>query len=248
VNAPASPTPAERAVVWHDAECGGYQADLPLWRALADAAGGPVLDLGCGTGRVALDLASRGHSVTAVDSDDALLSALRSRADAAGVDLGIEHSDVRNLRLGSRFRLAIAPMQLLQLLPGSGVRREALLRVRGALDRGGRAAFALAEAVPTGDEEGPPLPDVREVDGWVYSSQPVGVLREGDAIVIRRLRQQVSPEGSLTDEENEVRLAVLTGDQLEAEAVKCGLRPAARHEVAASEDHVGSTVIELEAV
>ena len=41
-------------VVWHDVECGGYDADLPLWRELAREAGGPVLDVGAGTGRVAL--------------------------------------------------------------------------------------------------------------------------------------------------------------------------------------------------
>ena len=46
------------AIAWHDAECGSYRADLPLWRELADEAGGPVLDLGCGSGRVALDLAA----------------------------------------------------------------------------------------------------------------------------------------------------------------------------------------------
>ena len=61
------------AVIWHDVECGGYEADLGLWRELAAAAGGPVLELGSGTGRVALDLAARGHDVTAVDSDPALI-------------------------------------------------------------------------------------------------------------------------------------------------------------------------------
>ena len=45
--------------VWHDVECASYEADLDLWRELAAAARGPVLDHGCGTGRVALDLAAR---------------------------------------------------------------------------------------------------------------------------------------------------------------------------------------------
>ena len=50
------------AVIWHDVENGGYEADLPLWRAPGRAdADGPVLDLGAGTGRVALDLAAAGH-------------------------------------------------------------------------------------------------------------------------------------------------------------------------------------------
>ncbi len=67
-------------VVWHDLECGSYRADLPLWRALAvQARDGPVLDIGAGTGRVALDLARAAHRVTALDLDPELLGALRDR-------------------------------------------------------------------------------------------------------------------------------------------------------------------------
>jgi SAM-dependent methyltransferase len=69
------------AVIWHDVECGSYTADLPVWRDLAERAGGPVLELGAGTGRVALDLAGHGHQVTALDADAELLAA----AAAAGV-------------------------------------------------------------------------------------------------------------------------------------------------------------------
>jgi len=61
-----SGTRGSAAVIWHDVECGGYEGDLALWRELA-AAGGPILDLGCGTGRVALDLARRGHRVHGLD-------------------------------------------------------------------------------------------------------------------------------------------------------------------------------------
>ncbi len=67
-------------VIWHDLECGGYVADLPLWRELARERGGPILDVGAGTGRVALDLARNGHEVTALDRDPELLDALRRRA------------------------------------------------------------------------------------------------------------------------------------------------------------------------
>ena len=79
---------AQPAVVWHDLECGSYRADLPLWRELADRADaapsrGPILDIGAGTGRVALELARRGHRVTALDLDAALLDALRERAAEA---------------------------------------------------------------------------------------------------------------------------------------------------------------------
>ena len=57
------------AAIWHDIECGAYTADLPLWEELA--AGGTVLDVGAGTGRVALRLARAGCAVTALDRDPA---------------------------------------------------------------------------------------------------------------------------------------------------------------------------------
>jgi SAM-dependent methyltransferase len=67
-------------VLWHDIECGGYDLDLPLWRELAGREGSPVLDVGAGTGRVALDLARRGHEVVAPRPQRGALEALRERA------------------------------------------------------------------------------------------------------------------------------------------------------------------------
>ena len=49
------------SVIWHDLECGGYAEDLALWRELAMRHGGPVLDVGAGTGRTAIMLARAGH-------------------------------------------------------------------------------------------------------------------------------------------------------------------------------------------
>jgi 2-polyprenyl-3-methyl-5-hydroxy-6-metoxy-1,4-benzoquinol methylase len=60
--------------IWHGVECHGYDADLPLWLALADREAGPILDVGAGTGRVARALAAAGHDVTALDVDAELLS------------------------------------------------------------------------------------------------------------------------------------------------------------------------------
>ncbi|HEX4718759.1 MAG TPA: class I SAM-dependent methyltransferase, partial [Thermoleophilaceae bacterium] len=86
--------------LWHLLECGGYSEDLPLWRALADEAGGAVLDIGAGTGRVALDLAARGVPVVALDANAALLEALERRA--AGLPVETVVADARGFSLGRR--------------------------------------------------------------------------------------------------------------------------------------------------
>jgi 2-polyprenyl-3-methyl-5-hydroxy-6-metoxy-1,4-benzoquinol methylase len=72
-------------VIWHELECGRYRADLDLWRELAGAARGPVLEIGAGCGRVALKLARAGHEVTALDRDAQLLAALRQAAGGLAV-------------------------------------------------------------------------------------------------------------------------------------------------------------------
>jgi hypothetical protein len=92
-------------------------------------------------------------------------------------------------------------MQVIQLMGGREARAEMLERVRGHLMPGGVLAAALAdpfEGEPP-EEAGPPLPDVREQDGWVFSSMPVAVRSEGDRTAIDRVRQAVSPSGRLDE-------------------------------------------------
>jgi SAM-dependent methyltransferase len=233
------------AVIWHDVECGSYAADLPIWRDLAERAGGPVLELGAGTGRVALDLAARGHEVTALDADAELLAELAARA--AGADISVEtlHEDAMNLGLENRFSLVIAPMQFLQIVGGPQARADVLRGVAEALLPGGLFATAVAaldDAVPPDDAE-PPLPDVDERDGWVYSSLPLDVRPEPGGVAVERLRQVVSPRGRLTEERHTQLLDSLPATQLELEAAEAGLTPEARHVIAPTPDHVGSEVI-----
>lgn len=231
------------AVIWHDAENGAYSADLPLWEELASAADGPVLDLGCGTGRVALHLARRGHATLGLDLDPELIAALSERA--AGLPLRGLVGDAQCFELEEEIALALAPMQLAQLLPGSEDRIECLACIASQLRPGGLIALSIVERLPAAAEGPPPLPDVREVDGWVYSSLPLDAVDIGEEIVIQRLRQTVSPAGELSEEENEIRIRTLGADQLEREGVAAGLMVLPRRAIAPTDTHVGSTVVVL---
>lgn len=230
--------------IWHDAECGSYAADLALWEELAEEAGGPILDLGCGTGRVALHLARRGHTVVGLDVEPELIATLTARA--RGLSLRPVLGDVRGFELDTDIALALAPMQLVQLLPSRADRLECLGCVAAHLLPGGRIALAIVEQLPRQSEGPLPLPDVREIDGWVYSSLPLDAVDTGEEIVIRRLRQTVSPAGGLSEESNEIRIRTLAAAELEAEGVATGFVPLARREIAATDLHVGSTVVVLE--
>jgi SAM-dependent methyltransferase len=237
---------AER-VIWHDVECGGYEADLPLWEELTAERGGPILELGCGAGRVVVHLArATGELVIGLERDDELVAAVWDRA--SGLEGDAEFGDVRAFELSERFQLVLAPMQLIQLLPERTDRICCLSCVADHLEPGGRAAFAIVEEVPSlpEGEVAPPIPDVRQHDGWVYSSLPLIPEVRAGAIVLQRLRQAVAPDGTLSEEMDEVVLQSLSAETLEQEATEMGLTPIGRREIPATDAHVGSTVVLLE--
>lgn len=240
---------AAGVVAWHDVECSSYAADLPVWRALADERGGPVLDVGAGSGRVALDLADRGHDVVAIDADTELVRACASRARERGLPVRAHVVDARSFDLGATFALAVVPMQVVQLLGGARGRAAMFAAVGAHLRPAGLLAVAIADpfgGVPAG-EFLPPLPDVLEVDGWVLSSTPVDVRDEGDSVAVDRHRQAVSPDGDLTEEVVTLSLDSVTAAGLESEGAAAGFSPLPRREVAATRDYVGSTIVLLEA-
>jgi SAM-dependent methyltransferase len=233
--------------VWHDVECGSYAADLPLWDELAGSEPGDVLDLGCGTGRVAIRLAQRGHRVTGIDLEPAFLDEAQRRARARGAEIETVVADARSFDLGRVFDLVLAPMQLVQLFRGSEERLEMLQAAARHLRPGGLFAGALMEleGEAVADEYVPPVPDMREVDGWVYSSQPVGLrpVDGGAAISLDRLRTTVAPDGARKSASSEIRLELLSPDEFEEEVAAAGLVLTGRRIVAPTEDHVGSVVV-----
>jgi SAM-dependent methyltransferase len=229
-------------VIWHDVECGGYRADLPLWHALAREAGGPVLDVGAGTGRVALELARAGHQVTALDIDAELLAVLRERAGDLPVRTLV--ADAADFDAGeAAFGLVAVPMQTIQLLP----RRSGFFAsARRAVAPGGLVALAITDGLEHFENGAElPLPDVAELNGWRYVSQPTAVRNVPGGVQIERLRHAVAPGGARTTQEDSVFLAAVTVEQLQREGAAAGLHPHAVRHVEPTADHVGAEVVIL---
>jgi SAM-dependent methyltransferase len=247
------------SVIWHDLECGAYAEDLPLWRALAAEHGDPVLDVGAGTGRVSLDLARAGHRVIALDRDPDLLDALAARASGRNPDMdGVSSqalvttvvADARDFDLRERYPLCIVPMQTIQLLGGPDGRAAFLGCALRHLRPGGALAIAIAEALDLYDATDGvhyPLPDIREVDGIVYSSQPIAVRAERGGFVLERRRETVAVAGERTVERDLIRLDRLSARGLEREGRAAGFARVQRARVRETADYVGSEVVILRA-
>jgi SAM-dependent methyltransferase len=233
-------------VVWHDVECGGYDADLPLWRELAAAQGGPVLDVGAGTGRVALHLARAGFEVVALDLEALLLAALEERAAAEGLSVRTVPGDAAALALDAAFPLIIVPMQTIQLL---AERHGFLAAARAHLAPGGLLAVAITEAIEDFDAADGvlPAPDVATVGAYRFASQPTAVRALPAVTRIERVRRTFGPGGLTAEEDDVIELAHVRVEQLQEEGRAAGLTPEPARTIDPTTEHVGSEVVLLRA-
>lgn len=129
--------------------------DVPFWQRLAAAADGPVLELGCGTGRIALPVARQGVALTGIDRSAAMLSRARAKAARARLSarLRLVRGDIRDLPFRARrFRLVMAPYGVLQSLTRERDLVQTLSSVARVLDRGGRFGIDLVPELPNWSE------------------------------------------------------------------------------------------------
>lgn len=129
----------------YDLDLSEDPGDLDLYLALAGRTGGPVLELGVGSGRVAVPLASAGWSVTGVDHDPAMLGRAREAADRAGhparTGLELVEADIVDLHLpaAGSFRLAFVALNSLLLLASREAQRAVFRTMAQHLAPGGLA-------------------------------------------------------------------------------------------------------------
>jgi SAM-dependent methyltransferase len=139
---------------WENAQT-VQRRDVAFWRRLAGAADAPVLELGCGTGRIALPIARGGTPLTGIDRSASMLARARMKASRRPPRAGVEfvRGDIRMLPFRSRrFGLVMAPYGILQSLVRERDLAATLESVARVLIRGGRFGIDLVPDLPSWSE------------------------------------------------------------------------------------------------
>ena len=125
----------DRIARFFDIEYEDFEADLPIIEAFAQRTGGPLLELGCGTGRLLTPLARRGYHVTGVDISPAMLRLAGAKADAAAVAerITLVEGDYSAVALAGRFQFAFTVMNTFMYLVEQETQLRALRHWRGHL-------------------------------------------------------------------------------------------------------------------
>lgn len=127
----------------YDRQYEGYRDDLHFYAGLAEGAGGPVLELGAGTGRVTAFLARRGVSVVGLEPSGEMRARAQERAARGGLSLDLVPGDMQSFARPERFGLIIAPFNALMHLYAPSEQLQALENIRAHLAPGGTFAFDL---------------------------------------------------------------------------------------------------------
>ena len=177
---------------WENARTLGRR-DVPFWVGLASRFGGPVLELGCGTGRVSLPVARRVERFVGIDRSAPMLSRLRERFHRArlGSHAALVQGDIRKLPFRKRFRFALvmAPYGMLQSLLRDSDLAATLGAVAGVVPRGGVFAVDLVPDLPRWQEY------KRRVS--LRGSRPGG----GQLTLIETVRQDFDRQLTIFDQE-----------------------------------------------
>ncbi len=193
---------------YYDLENADFTDDLDFWLGLAEEHGGPILELGCGTGRVLLNLARRGYAVTGVDNSPEMLAHLEAKLSAAtqqhlALTPLLICADMRQFTSEQRYALALMPFNTFMHLLTLEEQSAALANIHRHLRAGGVLALDLvnpgeAYAAPLG-EQGLTL-ERTFADGanTVQQFSQVSVDRAAQLARITWLYDSIAPTGVVT--------------------------------------------------
>jgi len=139
---------------WENARTVGRR-DVAFWRRLAAEHSGRILELGCGTGRIAIPILKAGGALVGVDRSDAMLARARARTRRASLGRRAKfvRADIRALPFRPRaFSLVMAPYGILQSLTRERDLQSALASIAQVIKRGGLFGIDLVPDLPRWQE------------------------------------------------------------------------------------------------
>jgi SAM-dependent methyltransferase len=144
-----TPDPYDAIAAWYDLEHADVADDIEMYRDFAAGTGGPILELGCGSGRVLIPLAEAGHQVIGVDASATMLARCQAAAHDAGVAerVTLVQGDMADLHLPERgMKLAIVALGTFNHLATLADRRAALAAIRAHMAPGALLVVDVAQA------------------------------------------------------------------------------------------------------
>ncbi|MGH2957438.1 MAG: hypothetical protein ACRDL6_10635, partial [Solirubrobacterales bacterium] len=182
-----------------------------------------------------------------------LVEELRRRAERRGRTLRIIEADLASpaeLLLPDEPAVVVAPLHVVQSLDPA-LRAPLLGALREVIAPGTIVAVSVVDESTLLDAglsaPGQSVPEMREIGGWVYSSEPLWLQASDAELRVRRLRQRVSPSGEMERAVHDDVLHRLSPDRLELEAEEAGYRPGGRVSVRSGPEEADSVLVLLEA-
>jgi SAM-dependent methyltransferase len=154
----------------YDVWCHSVTEDIDFYVRLAIESGGPVLEIGVGSGRIAVPTALAGIAVVGVDRSGPMLDLARAKARAQGVSLELVRADMRELPELGTFPLVTVPFRALLHLRDDAERLGVFRSLRARLAPGGLLAFDVFH---------PDRRDIDDTDGRWLEREP-GIMERAD--------------------------------------------------------------------
>lgn len=202
-------------------------ADLELYRALAEEHPGPILELGSGTGRVALELAEAGHDVTGVELVEPMVEMARQKAEQRelGVTLGL--GDLRSFALGRTFGLVLVTYNTFNHLLDLDSIRRALAAIAHHMDASSRLVIDTFQPSLEflGADHSTPEPILRYLDPYVQEEVVLSEENHYDpATQVNRVVWRFAVGEQRDARVDEMRMRIFFPQELDAHLTHAGFR------------------------
>jgi len=149
----SNPSPYDAIARLYDPWSASVTEDVEFYVEEALAAAGPVVELACGTGRIAVPIARSGVRLIGVDASLAMLEVAREYAAAEGIELDLRLGDMREPPVAERVPLVLIPFRSLLHMTSEPDRLRALRAARELLVPGGRLVFDVFAPSPEDVED-----------------------------------------------------------------------------------------------